>query len=201
MSTDNIILSKNAGLILNFLLRNFTKKYNINQIADKLEISVSDTHRVLKKLDKSKIVKPNKIGNGIFYELNLENKVASKIAELLLIQKETNPYARNYAKDLEPLKKYSKAGILFGSIIYKGEKAGDVDVLIVADKKQVQYVESFCLELSKNRAKNIQTLLYTKKDLENNIKKKDEVIIDVIKNGVVLWGEKLIVEAIRYGKG
>jgi len=197
---DDVILPKNMKLILNFLLKNFTETYNINQIAGKLNISVSDTHRVLKKLDKGGIVKATKIGSGIFYELNLENKTASKIAELLLIQRKMNSYAKNYATDLEPLRKYSKAGVLFGSILYKGEKARDVDVLIVTDKRQVKFIESFCLELSKRRAKNIQTLLHTEKDLKTNVKERDEVILDVIKNGVVLWGENIIVEAIKYGK-
>ena len=203
---DDVILPKNMKLILNFLLENFTKKYNINQIAGRLNISVSDTHRVLKKLDKGGIVKATKIGSGIFYELNLENKIASKIAELLLIQREMNPYAKVYAKDLEVegMKESSKVCILFGSILSKGEKARDVDVLIIPDEKEekdvIKYIESFCLELSKKRAKNIQTLLHTKRDLESNIREEDEVILDIMKNGVVLWGEKIIVEAIKYGK-
>lgn len=200
MEKDAPIFSKNTRLIIDFMLRNFSEEYNINQMAGRLGVSVSDTHRVLKKLEKAGIVSCRRIGNGVFYELYLENKTTRKIAELVLTQKDLNPYAAVYAEDLEGLREYSKACILFGSILAKGEKAEDVDVFMVTDKSRVKKVEDFCSRLSTKKGKLIQPLLHTEKDVENNLGKRDEVVLGIIRDGAVLWGEDVVVEAIRRGK-
>lgn len=200
MKTDNVLVSKNTRLIIDFLLLNFSEKYNINRMAEKLGISVSDTHRVLKKLEKAGIVSCEKIGNGLFYELNLESRDARKIAELVITQRDMNSYAKVYAEDLEGLREYCKACILFGSILVKGEKARDIDVFVVTDKNKVKRVEDFCLELSTRKGRIIQPLLHTEKDVVDNLRRKDEVVLRILREGALLWGEEIIVEAIRHGK-
>lgn len=187
-------------MILDFLLRNFSEKYSINRLAEKLNISVSDTHRVLKKLERAGIVSCEKIGNGLFYEVNLENREARKIAELILAQRDVNSYAKVYAEDIEGMREYCRACILFGSILVKGENARDIDVFVVTDKNKVKKVEDFCLELSAKKGRAVQPLLSTKKDMLDNLRKKDDVVLGILRDGVLLWGEEVIVEAIRRGK-
>ena len=50
------MLSKNGVQIVEFLLRNPTSQYNVNQISRELKISVGSAHKILKYLYKKDIV-------------------------------------------------------------------------------------------------------------------------------------------------
>ena len=36
-------------------------------------------------------------------------------------------------------------------------------------------------------------------DQKKNIKKNDEVVLDIIRNGKILWGSEIIIEAVKNG--
>lgn len=198
------MLSRNSMRIIEFLLRNPAKQYNINQIARELKISVGSVHKILKTLESKNIIYSQKMGNAIFYRLKLENRETQKICEIVLIESKnkrlsSNAVAKVYAKDLETFEK-ANAMILFGSILEKKERAGDVDVLfVIKNKEDVKRVNDFCLEMSKTKTKPIVPLIMTEKDLKENIKKKDKVVLDILKSGIVLFGEDSIVRAIKGG--
>ena len=102
-----------------------------------------------------------------------------------------------YASDLKQLKKYVKACILCGSILTRGEKAKDVDVLVIIQKRNFKKVEQKKTELSKFATKPVHFIYQTQKDFRENIKKKDEPILHIIKKGAVLWGHNIILECIK----
>ena len=194
------MLSVNLSKIIEYFFRNIPNKFNVNQAAKNLKISVGSAYKILKSLEKKQIFVSQKIGNGIYYNLNLKNKEAENIVELVLIESKNqslakNPHALIYAKDLQETKKISKAVILFGSIIER-KNAKDVDVLFIIDKGKVKGVEEFCLKLSNLRPKRVSPLLMTAADFKKNIKKQDEVITDVFKKGIILFGEDEIIKIV-----
>lgn len=194
------MLSKNTLKVVGFLLKNI-QEYNINQIARNLGISVGSSYNILKALEKDKLIKPKKLGNAIYYRLNLEDDQAQKVAELVLLEAKNktlqkNPKARIYADDIKKAKAFSRAALLFGSVLEKKEPA-DIDVLFIVNKRAVKEIENFCLKLSSLRPKRIIPLIMTAKDLKNNLKKQDSVIMDILKKGVVLYGEDKIIDILR----
>jgi len=195
-----INLTKNKGKVLDFLIRNFTEKNSIRTIAREVSLSAMGAQKILKEFEKEDITTKEKIGTGIFYSINLKNERAFKLAELILMQKNLNPYARIYSKDLESLKNYSKVCILFGSILTKGEKAKDIDVFVLINKDNFKNIEKQKKELSGKSTKPFHFVYQTKKDFEKNIKIRDPTILDIIKKGVVLWGEEVILKIIKNGK-
>ena len=45
----------------------------------------------------------------------------------------------------------------------------------------------------------VHEILQTKEDLKENILKKEEIIIEILKTGIILWGYKDIIEIIENG--
>ena len=59
-------LSDNEFSVLNFLVRNFTEKLTIRNIAHRLNFSPAGVFNILKKLEKQNIVVGQKLGTGLF---------------------------------------------------------------------------------------------------------------------------------------
>jgi len=193
------MVSKNTARIVRFLLRSIEKiGYNINQIAKAVKISVGSSFNILKSLEKNKIVIANPIGNALYYALNLENLETIKLCELFLLEEKRNlkGYAKLYAESLQNFEK-AEMIVLFGSIL-SNKEFNDVDVLFITDK--VKDVNTFCLELSKMRTKPVVPLILKKNDFIRELKDKKDVIVSIIKNGVVLKGESVFLGIIKNAK-
>ncbi len=195
------MLPANLTKIVEFLFRSIPNRFNVNQISRSLKISVGSAYKILKTLEKKGILLSQKVGNGIYYALNLENKEAEHITELVLIESKNKSLARNsyasvYAKDLKDAEKFSRAVVLFGSIL-DTKDAKDVDVLFIIDKGKSKAVEDFCLKLSNSRPKRVNPLLMTTADFKSNVRKQDKVVADILKKGVILFGEDVLINTLR----
>lgn len=192
-------LTRNEARMISFLLRNFTNRYSIRQLAKELDLSPMGARKMAIKLEQAKILKPEQISDAIYYHPNLDEEIGCKTAELVLSYKDLNPYARVQAKDLEQLRPYVLCAVLFGSVLTKAENAGDIDVLLVLDEDQLNKMHKVLMEIQSIKSKKISEMLQTREDLVRNIRKRDAPLLDVIKTGQVLWGSEIIVEAIRNG--
>jgi len=194
-----ISITKNQARVVEFLVRNFNEKNSINQIGRRLSLSPRGIYKILKNLEGQGIIVPQKIGNGIFYGIDFDRETGIKTAELVLVQKEMNNYAKAQADDLIPLKEIALSCILFGSVISKGREAGDVDIMLIIKDKSYKDVHDKLLEIGKLKPKKIHDLTLTKEDFYNGVKKKDAVILNALRTGEVLWGSEIVVEAIKNG--
>ena len=195
------MLPINLTKIVEYLVRNIPGKFNVNQVARNLKISVGSAYKILKSLEKKQILVSEKIGNGIYYALNLSSRETENLIQLVLIESRNkslakNPQASIYAKDLQETKKLSKAVILFGSILDR-KNVNDIDALFIVDKGKTKGVEDFCLKLSSLRPKRVNPLLMTAADFRKNIKKQDKIIADILEKGIILFGENEIIKILR----
>ena len=179
-----------------FLLRNTDKfGYNINQIAKLNKISVGSAFKILKELEKDKIILKEEISNASNYKLNFYNSETIKLCELLLLAEKRNlkGYAKIYADDIIKFKD-AEMIILFGSVL-KSKEFNDVDVLFITS--QTKKVNEFCLEISRVRTKPVVPLILKQEDLIKTLKQRKEVIISLMKEGIVLKGESIFLEVIK----
>lgn len=197
--SEMVALTRNEARVVSFLLRNFTERYSINQLARELGLSPMGARKIAMKLEKARILKPEAIGNAIYYRPNLDEEIGRKTAELVLAYKDINPYARAQAKDLEQLRPHALCAVLFGSVLTKAEKAGDIDVLLVLEKGQLKKAHKTLMEIQSIKPKKIGEMVQSREDLVKNIRKRDAPLLDAIRTGQVLWGSEIIVEAIRNG--
>ena len=187
------MIPKNTAIVIVFLLRNIGKfGYNINKIAKLNKISVGSAFKILKELEKDKLIIKNEISNASHYKLNFENPETTKLCELLLLAEKRNlkGYAKLYADEIITFKD-AKMMVIFGSVL-RGKEFNDVDVLFITS--QVKKVNNFCLEVSKVKTKPVVPLIMKREDLIKALKQKKEAVINLIKEGIVLKGESVFLE-------
>ena len=190
------MIPKNTARVVMYLLRNIGEfGYNINQIAKLNKISVGSAFKILKGLEKDKIIIKKEIGNASHYKLNFDNAETIKLCELLLLaeRRSLKGHAKIYANEVIKFKD-AKMIIIFGSVL-KGKDFNDVDVLFLTN--QTKKVTDFCLEISKVRTKPVVPLILKQEDLIKAMKNKKEAILGLIKEGIVLKGESIFMEIIK----
>lgn len=195
-----VSITKNEARVINFLLRNFSKDYNINQISRELKLSPRGAYKILKKLELQKILLSKKIGNNLIYKIDFASDITSDICQFVLTEKETTPYLRTWINDFQSFKEITEMAVLFGSILTKEKQAGDVDVLLVFPKENLSKIQEQVKKINQIKSKKVHVIIQTKEDLFNNIKKRDPAILEEVRTGLILWGRNVLVEAIKHGK-
>ncbi len=187
----------NTAKILRMLMRNTVRTgNNINQISKFLNISIGSAFKILKQLEAEQIAASEKIGNAIYYKLNFDSAEALKLCELILLRERRKlvGYAKLYAESIQKFEK-ARLIILFGSVLTKKE-FNDVDALIITDK--VKEAVNFCLDISKIRSKPVVPIILNKKNLSSELKHKNEALISAVKEGIILKGESVFLEVMKY---
>ena len=177
------------------LFKDFTVDYNSSSIAKILNKTRVGTFKALKWLEEDFIVKGRTLGKARFYRINLEDEYARKNVETLLMEE-----AKNYTRwedELNELFGLTYIIILFGSIIRNEEKANDIDILLVFDEKNNNKINQIIKEKNQLLIKKLHPIKQTKNDLRKNIIKRDKVVIDAIRNGIVLHGYEKIIGVIK----
>ncbi len=190
------MIPKNTASVIMYLLRNTEEfGYNINQIAKLNKISVGSAFKILKGLEKDKIIIKKEISNASHYKLNFDNSETIKLCELLLLaeRRGLKGHAKIYADEVVNFKE-AEMIIIFGSVL-RGKEFNDVDVLFLTN--QTKKVNNFCLEISKVRTKPVVPLILKQEDLIKAMKNKKEAILGMMREGIVLKGESIFVEVIK----
>jgi hypothetical protein len=177
------------------LFKDFSKDYNPSSIAKEVNKSRMGAFKALQSLEAKGIVKGQALGRARFYKVNLESSYARKTAELLLMD-EANQHQR-WVDELKELFLHVNIVIIFGSIITKEKNAHDIDLLMVYPEKNNNQVNSFIRQKNEILVKKIHPVKQTKEDLIKNLKKKDAVMLDAVRTGVVLHGFQEFVELIE----
>ena len=86
-----IFSNYNRLKIMNILAEHPNKEVTVNEISEKIKMTQPATSQHLKILKKSKIVKSNKKGNNVYYEINIETITHKKEYIDSLFQNLLNP--------------------------------------------------------------------------------------------------------------
>ena len=189
-------LSNKEIEILLVLLKDISEEYNANNITKKIKITPAGAFKAMKNLDKKDLIVGKKMGKAVFYKVNLKDYYAFRTMETLLIN-ESRIKASRWLDEFKDLFKYTEILIIFGSIIKDPKKANDIDLLTVFEKENNKNIDGIIKERRLISTKPIHIIKQTTADLENNIKKKDKVILNIIKNGYVLYGHEKLLEVIK----
>ena len=190
------MIPKNTTRIIIYLLKNVDEfGYNINQISKLNNISVGSAFKIIKELEKDKIIIKKEISNASHYRLSFDNPETIKLCELLLLaeRRSLKGHAKLYADEVIKFKE-AEMIIIFGSVL-RGKEFNDVDVLFLTN--QTKKVNNFCLEISKVRTKPVVPLIMKQEDLIKAMKNKKEAILGMMKESVVLKGESIFIEVIK----
>jgi predicted nucleotidyltransferase len=195
-----VSLTNNEARVIDFLIRNFTNKCNINQLSRELSLSPRGTFKILKKLESLNYLVSSKEGNNVFYSINYDLENTLDLCKFVLAGDKPSAYVRVQINEIKKLKELVTSAILFGSVLTKENKANDIDVILVFDEKNFSKIEKTLADMNILSVKKFHAIYQTEKDFMNNIRKQDKVILSGIKTGIVLWGKGLFLESIKNGQ-
>ncbi|MBI2657195.1 winged helix-turn-helix transcriptional regulator [Candidatus Woesearchaeota archaeon] len=165
-----ISLSDNEFSVISFLVRNFTEKLTIRSIAQKLNFSPAGVFNILKKLEKQNIVTGEKLGTGLFYSINFENRIAQHLASIVLVYND-----EKISLDISQFRQ-AKAAVFSNKTL-----------LLITDSMT-------SLDAS---IPNVTIISKTEDEFVSMLRKKDAEALQVLKKGIVLFGEDNLVEIIK----
>jgi hypothetical protein len=189
------MLTSNEKKVLRLLLSSYDTDYSINSIAKECKLAPNGAYKILTKFEKEGILSFKKIANLKSYKLNFQNNKIFSILELALIP-ELEKKIQLRLEDLKNLKNITKSCVFFGSYLNKKEP-DDLDIFFIVEK---QNYKKYSDELEKAKEIipiKIHDVVQTVDDLKQNIQKKDEVIINILRKGVIVWGHDVIIQMIK----
>ena len=187
------MITKKESEILLVLFKDFTTWYNATSLSKVINITPRGSLKALKNLEKIELVISKKFGKAIQYKINFNN-ITKKTLELILLEEAERKYKR-WFYEFENFEKPNIL-ILFGSVI-RNKDYKDVDLLIIIENKDHKAIMNLIDKKNEILTKPIHPVFQTMEDLKNNIQKKDKVILDALKTGIVLKGQKEIIEVIE----
>lgn len=190
-----VTLTQNEKGALLILFKDFTTFYNANSISKFLDISHVGAQKIFKRLLEQNLLIDRKIGKSIVYKLKLEDDYVRRLIAFLLAD-EANSFKR-WEEEFRELSEKAKIVILYGSVIKNYSKANDIDVMIVIDKKDVKEIDRIIKQKQEILPKNLHAIKLTHNDMIKNLNKKNKALIDIVKNGVVIYGQDKYVEIIK----
>jgi len=191
-----VSLTRNEAKTIEFLVRNFSSEFNINQLSRELGISPGGMFKILKKLSEKKYVAENKRGNNVFYDINYDFRDVLDVCKFVLTEKEDNERVDSIIKDLDVLDDKVDMLVVFGSMLEKA--SGEISVLVVPGEGNSKEVDETIDKINELRKVKIKKLVFTKEDFAANLKS-DEVL-EAIKSGVFVFGRDVLMEVIKNEK-
>lgn len=174
--------------IISVLFKDINAMHNSRTISKVVGISHAGAFKILKKLEKEGIVIPKRIGRAVIYSLDLKNPLVKNKVEFSLISESLN-YKR-WLEEFKGLKDKVKFLILFGSIIRDAKLARDVDILAVAEEPFIREVYKIIKKKNEIAFKKIHLLVQRESDFEEDFLNKNKVTIQILKEGIVLFGHE-----------
>lgn len=188
-------LTENERKALLILFKDFTSYHNANTLSKKLGISRIGTMKMLKKLKAEDILIDKEISKSTIYRPNFEEDYVKKLISFLLTD-EANKF-RRWKYEFKDIFKKDRIVLIYGSAIRNYEKAKDIDVMIVLDKKDIKEVNSILNKAQEFLPKKIHPIKLTEKEISENLLSRQEAIVDIVKNAIVLYGQEKYVEVIK----
>lgn len=181
--------------IIKLLFKDFLTKYNSRNISKIVGISHAGAFKILKKLEKKEIAKAERIGKAVIYSLNLENPIACKEIEMVLVIE-----AQNYRRWIEEFKQLEgkvNFTILFGSVTRDEKTARDIDLLVVTNKNKFKETKKIIKERQKFSNKKIHFIFQTIEDFKHDVVSKNKVMTQIIKEGIILFGQEKLLKIFK----
>jgi len=194
-------------LILKTMSKDLSKWYYTRELAKLSKVSLGTVSSEFSKLVKAGLVEQKREGQEKYYKLNLANPRTRKLCELFETDKREALFNENrrlawiledFIKRASESVPEAQSIILFGSAA-RGQitPRSDIDVLVLTPDSQEQQfkrlmdsIDRLAGETSGRHPAKLAPVVMMMKDFEKSIKDKKRFAVDVLKDGVVLFGQE-----------
>jgi predicted nucleotidyltransferase len=203
---SELLTSRSLWLVKTMHSHGLDKWVYTRELAELAKVSTSTASTECRKLSKQGILLSKMEGREKSYKINLSNPAARKLYELFETERREEFYRKNrrlawalqdFAKRVFDFLPQIQFVVLFGSAA-RGQlaKTSDVDLLVVvptmeqeAFNKLMKSVDSLAAETRGTYGFALSAVTMTLKDWEAAIREKKRVAQDVMREGIVLFGE------------
>src|SRR3989344_6966448 len=175
------------------LFKDFTSYYNAHSISKILNISHVGAQKIFKRLLNERLVVSKRIGKSIIYTPDFGNDYLVQLLTFLLADE-----ANNFKRWKEEFKELDgRIVMMFGSAIKNYAQARDIDIMVVIKKSEIKWINTILKKKEEMLPKKFNAIKLTHQDLLENIKKKDKAMVDIIKNAIILFGQREYVDILK----
>lgn len=196
-------LNKSTIKILEFFVGQITETFTLREVAKKLDMHLSLTHRAIQPLLKYKIIEQDKHkklklnykknhGNLIFAEYLRTEKFLSKNKDIKLFKDEI----------VNKIKEDSFILIVFGSSV-NNNKPRDIDILLIVDNNnKIEFHEKFLHNIASNYDLPFEERVIGIESVYEMLSKRDEtnIINEILNKHIILYGTELFFRLIERGR-
>ena len=201
------LLTPKIILILKTMSRDPSKWYYTREFAKLSKVSLGTVSSEFSKLAKEGLVEQKTGGQEKYYKLNLTNSKTRKLCELFENDNREKLYNENrrfawvledFTKKVSDFAPEVQSIMLFGSAA-RGQATArsDIDILVLVPnseeeqfKKLMNSVDKLAGEVSGRHPAKLAPIVMMTKDFEKSIRDKKGFAIDVLKDGIVLFGQE-----------
>ena len=201
------VLTPKVMSVLRAMYAELGKWYYTRELAKLANVSTWVVSKQFARLVEDEMVRRRSEGREKFYRLNLLNAKTRKICELFEAERRERFFKENrrLAWILEDFTKRAsefvpevQSAVLFGSTA-RGQATprSDVDVMILVPnyegerfKNLMSAVDQLASEVSGRHTGKLVPVVMTMRDFEQSLKDNKRFAADVLKDGVVLYGEE-----------
>ena len=165
-----ISLSKSELEAFNYLVRNYTERLAVRQLAEKIGVTAPGLHAGLSKLEKAGLLVKHKLGSGLFYDISYDSHAARHLASYCLVisSLQTLPF-ESTPHDI---------------VIVRGKT-----ILYVSDShSQIQAPAGYSL------------LLQTTAEFSEKLRKRDADVVGYLRDGSIVSGAQHLVHFLMEEK-
>ena len=175
------------------IFKDFTSYYNAHSISKILNISHVGAQKIFKRLLNERLVVSKRIGKSIIYTPDFGNDYLVQLLTFLLADE-----ANNFKRWKEEFKELDgRIVMMFGSAIKNYAQARDIDIMVVIKKSEIKWINTILKKKEEMLPKKFHAIKLTHQDLLENIKKKDKAMVDIIKNAIILFGQREYVDILK----
>lgn len=196
-------INKSTAKVLQFFVGHIAESFSLREVARRLKMHVSLTHRAIQPLLDSKIIEQNKHKNLI---LNYKNHHETLVfAEYL----RRDNFLEKY-KDIKlfrdeiinKIKEDNFVLLIFGSAV-ESSKPRDIDILLIVDSTdKIEFHEKFLHNVASNYDLPFEERVIGFESVYEMLSKRDEinVINEILNKHIILYGAELFYRLIIRGR-
>lgn len=201
------LLTPKVILILKTMSKDLSRWYYTRELAKLSRVGVGTVSSEFNKLAKEGLVEQKTEGQEKYYKLNLTSPRTRKLCELFEIDKREKLYKEkrrlawvleDFTKRVSDFAPEVQSVILFGSVA-RGQATprSDIDILVIAPNsgeerfnELMNAVDRLAAEVSGRHPAKLVPIVMMTNDFENSIKDKKRFAADILKDGIVLFGQE-----------
>lgn len=201
LSAEKAVAKIKELKVLEPFLPDYRARFHVRQLAGLLEMNHATAAVTLKGLEEKNILRSEQEGRNKKYYLNLDNFLTKNYIDNAESAKTAEYFEKHFLfkkllNEFVPIVFRGTPILLFGSYAKESyTQESDIDILVLEDdnaKKVIMALKRF----GERQNKKIQIQKMTQKGFEQGLREKDSLVLEVVKNHIILNNIPVIVDIL-----